>query len=214
MPTVAVLRLAGNTIGLFTVDVEKVFLSQILPMNEVVPTILEILKYTIPSGIVFATAYYLLSKFLEEQRNIEMLRAKASASTTASDSSGIITLRLQAYERLILLLERIEPSQMVPRLHKPGVSGAIFAQELKQTVRSEYEHNLTQQIYVSEQAWDKVMESRNAVNQLIDLAQTNAGEKASGVQFSSVLFEILAKAGVSPTADGIETLRNEARQLL
>lgn len=182
-------------------------------MNEVLSTILEILKYTIPSGIVFMTAYFLMRKFFEEQRKIELLRAKSNPVTdsTGSDNTAV---RLQAYERLILLLERIEPSQMVPRIHRPGISGAVFARELQKTVRDEYEHNLTQQIYVSAQAWNKVLEGRNAVNQLIDLSSKKVGENATGVQFSTVLFEILTKAGVSPTAEGIEILRNEARQLL
>jgi hypothetical protein len=52
------------------------------------------------------------------------------------------------------------------------------------------------------------------VNQLIELASKNVGDNATGVQFSSVLFDILSKAGISPTADAIETLKAEARQLL
>lgn len=182
-------------------------------MNEVLSTILEILKYTVPSGIVFVTAYYLLSKFFDEQRKAELLKAKVTHSAPSSGGETVV-LRLQAYERLILLLERIEPSQMVPRVHRPGVSGAAFARELQKTIRDEYEHNLTQQIYVSVPAWNKVMEGKNAVNQLIDLAAKKVGENATGVQFSTVLFEILAKAGVSPTAEGIEILKAEARQLL
>ncbi len=181
-------------------------------MNEVVATLLEILKYTVPSGIVFATAYFLMQKFFEEQRSLELIKAKTAQPSKSG--SATITLRLQAYERLILLLERIEPSQMVPRIHKPGISGVMMARELQKTVRDEYEHNLTQQIYVSAQAWNKVIESRNAINQVIDLAANKVGENGTGVQFSTAMFEILATAGVSPTAEGIETLRNEARQLL
>jgi hypothetical protein len=182
-------------------------------MNEVLSTILEILKYTIPSGIVFVTAYFLMRKFFDQQRKIELLRAKSNQTATTPGSNNT-AIRLQAYERLILLLERIEPSQMVPRVHTPGISGAVFARELQKTVRDEYEHNLTQQIYVSEQAWNKVIESRNAVNQLVNLAAKKVGENATGVQFSTALFEILTTAGISPTNEGIEILRSEARQLL
>ena len=190
--------------------VEYIILAQILTMNEVVSVILEILKYTIPSGIVFATAYFLLRKFFEEQHKIELLKLKSQPVAKAD----LTVTRLQAYERLILLLERIEPSQMVPRIHRPGVSASVFLRDLKQTIREEYEHNLTQQIYVSSTSWNKLDESRNAVNQLIDLAYQKVGEAGTGVQLSSVLFEILSRAGVSPTADAIETLKAEARQLL
>lgn len=177
-------------------------------MNETVSVILEILKYTIPSGIVFATAYFLLKKFLEEQRQIVLIQAKAGFR------SEMIPTRLQAYERLILFLERIEPNQMVPRVHHPTMSASLFKRELQKTIRDEFEHNLTQQIYVSNDTWNKLVESRNAVNQLIELTSKNVGENATGMQFSAVLFEILSKAGVSPTADAIETLKAEAHQLL
>ena len=177
-------------------------------MSEIVSVILEILKYTIPSGIVFATAYFLIKTFLEEQRQIAIIQAKANSK------SEMIPTRLQAYERLILFLERIEPNQMIPRVHRPAMNSSVFKRELQKTIRDEFEHNLTQQIYVSSSAWNKLIESRNAVNQLIELGSKNVGDNATGVQFSSVLFEILSKAGVSPTADAIETLKAEARQLL
>lgn len=177
-------------------------------MNEVVSVILEILKYTVPSGIVFATAYFLLKKFLEEQRQVAIIQAKANSR------SEMIPTRLQAYERLILFLERIEPNQMIPRVHRPDMTAAVFKRELQRTIREEFEHNLTQQIYVSSDAWKKLIESRNGVNQLIELAGNKVGDNATGIQLSSVLFEILSKAGVSPTAAAIETLKAEARQLL
>lgn len=204
----------GNNSCLFTVDVEKVILAQIATMNEVVSTILEILKYTVPSGIVFITAYFLLKKFMEEQRQITLAQAKATANTANNQGSTMIPTRLQAYERLILFLERIEPNQMIPRVHRPAMTASIFKRELQRTIREEFEHNLTQQIYVSSEAWKQLIESRNAVNQLIELASKTVGENATGVQFSSVLFEILSKAGVSPTAGAIEVLKAEARQLL
>ncbi len=204
----------GNNLCLFTVDVEKVFLAQIATMNEVVSTILEILKYTVPSGIVFITAYFLLKKFMEEQRQISLAQAQATAKIANNQGSTMIPTRLQAYERLILFLERIEPNQMIPRVHRPAMTASIFKRELQRTIREEFEHNLTQQIYVSSEAWKNLTESRDAVNQLIELAYKNVGDNATGVQLSSALFEILSKAGVSPTAGAIEVLKAEARQLL
>ena len=177
-------------------------------MNEVVSVLLEILKYTIPSGIVFATAYFLLKQFLEEHHKVETLRAKANAK------SDFLPTRLQAYERLILLLERIEPTQMLPRIHRPAMTALVLQRELQKSVRDEFEHNLAQQLYVSDASWKKVIESREAVNQVINLASKNMGDNASGVQYSSVLFEILSKAGVSPTSEAIAMLKAEARQLL
>lgn len=183
-------------------------------MNEAVSIILEILKYTVPSGIVFATAYFLLKKFLEEQRNIALIQAKSQDKTTSNSAPTMLATRLQAYERLVLFLERIEPNQMVPRVLRAGMSAAQFRQELQRTVRDEFEHNLTQQIYVSDGAWNKLIESRNAVNQLIELTAKNVDENATAMQFGTGLFEILSNAGISPTEEAIKALKAEAHQLL
>lgn len=198
----------NNSITINLIRYLDIHLPQIEAMDQAVSAIIEILKYTVPSGIVFATAYFLLKKFLEEQRQVAIIQAKAESR------SEMIPTRLQAYERLILFLERIEPNQMIPRVHRPAMSSAVFRRELQKTIRDEFEHNLTQQLYVSSDAWNKLIESRNAVTQLVELAGKSVGDDATGVQFSNALFEILAKAGVSPTAGAIETLKSEARQLL
>lgn len=187
---------------------KRYFWRKLEVMETAVSTILEILKYTIPSGIVFATAYFLLQQFLKEQRELAIIKAKSNSK------SSMIPTRLQAYERLILFCERIEPNQMIPRIHRPAMTAQVFKREIQRTIRDEFEHNLTQQLYVSNEAWNKVLESRNAVNHIVDLAMQNVGENASGVQLSSAMFEILAKAGVSPTSKAIATLKAEARQLL
>ena len=187
---------------------KRYFWRKLEVMETAVSTILEILKYTIPSGIVFATAYFLLQQFLKEQRELAIIKAKSNSK------SSMIPTRLQAYERLILFCERIEPNQMIPRIHRPAMTAQVFKREIQRTIRDEFEHNLTQQLYVSNEAWNKVLESRNAVNHIVDLAMQNVGENASGVQLSSAMFEILAKAGVSPTSKAITTLKAEARQLL
>ena len=66
-------------------------------MSEIVSVILEILKYTIPSGIVFVTAYFLLKTFLEEQRQVALIQASANAKNVVGPSSGVISTRLQAF---------------------------------------------------------------------------------------------------------------------
>ncbi len=177
-------------------------------MEEVAKEILEILKYTVPSGIVFATAYFMLRKFFDEQRKVEILKAKANAK------KDTLPTRLQAYERLILLLERIEPANLILRVHVPAMSARVFHRELLKTVKGEFEHNMAQQLYVSNDCWNNIIASKNAVIQLINLSEKNLKDGATGLELSNALFEIVAKAGVSPTANALVTLKNEARQLL
>lgn len=177
-------------------------------MNQIVIEILEILKYTVPSGIVFATAFFLLRQFLEEKRKVEIIKAKVEAR------SNMLPTRLQAYERLLLFLERIEPTNLMVRVYRPAMSAKVLQRELLKTVREEFEHNLAQQLYVSDNCWNETGRSKEAVVQLINLAAEKTSDNATGTELSNALFEIVTKAGISPTASGIEVVKNEARQLL
>jgi len=177
-------------------------------MSETVSVILEILKYTVPSGIVFATAFFMLRQFLDEKRKMEVIKAKAASR------SGLLPTRLQAFERILLFLERIEPTKLLVRVYKPAMSSEMLQRELSKTVREEFEHNLAQQLYVSNDCWNRTRNSKEAVLQLISLAAASTSRNAPGSELSNTLFEIVAKAGVSPTEASIEALKNEARQLL
>lgn len=84
-------------------------------------------------------------------------------------SDVVIPLKIQAYERLVLYLERIRFSVLVKRVFMPGMSRADLQFALIQNVQDEFEHNLAQRLYVSEPTWfnvviikDEVLKSINA----------------------------------------------------
>src|ERR1700741_706539 len=110
----------------------------------------EIVKIILPAGIVFITTYYLVKNFLDHESRKKTLDLKLA------NQAVITPIRLQAYERVVLFLERINPNSMVMRLNKTG-SAANFQGELLKTIRNEFEHNLSQQIYMSSKAWESVL---------------------------------------------------------
>ena len=112
--------------------------------------LLEILKYVLPSLVVLAAAYYLLKLFLDNEQNKRLSDIKMAGYKI------ITPIRLQAYERLVLFIERISPESLVMRVHKPELSAMQMQTNLIQTIREEFEHNLSQQVYVSSQAWELV----------------------------------------------------------
>ncbi|WP_462281435.1 DUF7935 family protein, partial [Salinivirga cyanobacteriivorans] len=114
---------------------------------------LEILKYILPGLIVFAAVYLVLHYHLKQQRE------KAKVEVMLNNRKTIIPLRLQAYERLLLFLERISPEALIMRIQRPSLSVFELQSKLLQTIRTEFDHNLTQQLYVSNDAWKYV---RNA----------------------------------------------------
>ncbi len=117
-------------------------------------TIAEILKYVLPSLVVLATAYYLLKLFLDKEAEKTEIQMKSDLQKLS------LPVRMQAYERLVLLLERIEPAGLLIRSNVPGMSAAQLQSELVQSIRSEFEHNLSQQLYVSTKVWEMVRNAR------------------------------------------------------
>jgi hypothetical protein len=136
-------------------------------------------------------------------------------SQPAGNAGIIIPLQLQAYERLVLLIERISPENLVSRLHQPAVNKSEMQQLLVQTIKTEFDYNVAQQIYVSSDAWEAV---RNVKEQLISLINRIAGQlppDASGMELNKKLLELVMKSeGPFPTQAALEVLNTEAKKLL
>ena len=173
-------------------------------------TLLEIAKYTVPAIVVGATAYFMLKQFLEDRKTREH---KPHTQPTTQPTDSLISVRMQAYERLILLLERIDPNSLIVRVHRPGMTAKQLQAELLTNVRNEFEHNSTQQLYVSSGVWGKVTASKDAVIQVVNLAAQKMNDQSSGLDLSGILIEIISRSGVHPTKEALEAIKAEARQL-
>ena len=123
--------------------------------------LLEIAAYTLPALITGGVAFMMMQKFYvseENKRKFELLRENQKQS---------LPIRLQAYERIVLLLERINPTQLLLRITPVNTSKEDYAALLSHHIQTEYEHNLTQQIYVSTATWEMVLKAKNSTLQLI-----------------------------------------------
>ena len=170
-------------------------------------TLLELLKYTVPAFIVFVSCFFILKKFMDNEYRKQLLELrKANQNYTTP-------LRLQAYERMILFLERVSLNNLVSRVSKQGQSAKQLQSDLIITVRTEFEHNLSQQIYVSSNAWEAVKLSKEEVIKVINIAATQLKDEDKGVELSQKIFEILLKLEVSPTQSAITQIKKEVRQL-
>ena len=79
----------------------------------------------------------------------------------------IMPLKVQAYERFLLYLERVQLPQLVKRVYAPGIEKGVFHLQLLQNVREEFEHNLAQQLYVANTTWNAVQNAKEElVNQI------------------------------------------------
>jgi hypothetical protein len=162
----------------------------------------EIVKIILPAGIVFITTYYLVKNFLDHESRRKTVDLKLA------NQAVITPIRLQAYERVILFLERINPSSMVMRLNKAG-SAANFQGELLKTIRTEFEHNLSQQIYMSNRAWELVVRAKEETIKLINVSSTRVSPDSTAMELAQAIINVSAQLSELPTKSAIEGIKKE-----
>ena len=106
----------------------------------------ETMQYMVPALVVFLVTYFTLKKMLDEDYRRKELEVKSKRST------DLTPMKLQAYERLTILLERIRLDNLVMRLADPNLSATAFMHRLSASINEEFNHNVSQQIFVSDQA--------------------------------------------------------------
>jgi len=169
--------------------------------------LLEILKYTLPALIVFANSFLLIQLNLkneEKKRRHEMLVEKKIT---------ILPLRLQAYERLILFLERIAPEALVMRIGVQEMNVKDTLNELISSIRTEYEHNLVQQTYISSQGWEMVKAAKNNMIKMVTESAKDFKPSANGLLLSRQILEDAVETKENPVAPAIEYLKKEVREM-
>jgi hypothetical protein len=123
---------------------------------------------------------------------IQRKQAKAGLSTAKPAGAIASTpLKLQAYERLILLADRIALPNLISRSNQPGLNVREMQNLLVQTIRQEFDHNITQQIYVSPEAWDAIRNLKEQNLLIINQVSTFLPETASGQDLNKALLEMV-----------------------
>ena len=153
----------------------------------------EVLILGLPLAGMLLITYFLLQHFFnkslkENQKELLALKSKVT-----------LPLKMQAYERAILFLERIDPSNMIIRAHKNGMTAAALHIELLKIIREEYTHNMSQQIYISPNSWKELIKGKEETIQLINTSINQINENANGIELSAKIFERVTQNKVSPT---------------
>lgn len=169
--------------------------------------LIELLKIIIPSGVVFAAAYFLVKRFLDNDQKRREFELKKS------NQSMITPLKIQAYERVVIYLERITPNNLVIRVNKNAVNARQLHLELVNAIKSEFEHNLSQQIYISEGAWKMVKNAKEEILQLINIASSKVPNEASSKELAMTILNITSNLEKKlPTELAIEYIKKEIAQ--
>jgi hypothetical protein len=135
--------------------------------------------------------------------------------TLSKDSAATRTIQLQAYERLLILVDRIALPSVITRVNQPNISAREMQLLLTQNIRSEFDYNITQQIYVSAEAWNAVknLKEQNLliINQLANVLPPNA----TGLDLNKLLLEFLMNDKKGSLHEVVsEVLSYEAKKLM
>lgn len=170
-------------------------------------TFLEILKYTLPAFIVFLTVFFTLQKIIKNEQ------AKRKTELVLNNQKLMLPIRVQAYERMVLFLERIAPQSMVLRTQKSNMTNQDLQNALLKTVRKEYEHNIAHQLYISDKAWEIVKKAKENLTKEINQTALQVKPTGHSIQYSKLLLERVLDAKNDPTREAIKYLKSEMREL-
>jgi len=146
----------------------------------------------------------------------ESLSAKEGpqfTEVTREERAALLQLRLQANERLIVFIDRLNPANLFLRLHQPGIGAKELQSLILNEVRSEYQHNVSQQLYLSTGNWIVLSKLKDDTLAMINNAVATLPAEASGVDLSRKVLEHVAAISENPYDLTIELLKQDIHQL-
>lgn len=166
--------------------------------------IVQLLLTIFPAAIVGGVVYLVLRQLLQRDQQREQFALRKDLRSTS------LPLRLQAYERLSLLCERIQVNNLLLRAQPEGRNANQLRAELLLNIQQEYEHNITQQVYVSEKLWLIIQAARDDTAEMISLAADTGG---SAQDMANRLMNMLLERGDNPLSTAQRAIRQEAGSL-
>jgi hypothetical protein len=169
-------------------------------------TFIQFLNTVLPASIVLFGMYLIVKSFLEKDFQKKLVEIKLKSTET------ILPIRLQAYERVCLLLERLSPANLVPRINDQSYNAAVFHKRLIMEVREEFNHNLSQQVYMSDNAWNVTKAAINDLNSILNAASGTVDPEAKGIELAKNIFERYGSLEQDPIATALTIVKDEIRQ--
>jgi hypothetical protein len=175
--------------------------------------IINLLILLIPCCAIVLIVYVIITNFFdnEEKRRTQELKKTLGVE----NSKTLLPIRLQAYERLILYLERTHPNNLLQRVSGHQISVSEYREILVRTIRSEFEYNLSQQLYISNESWKIAITAKDQVIQLIHQIAMKLPNDVSGIELSKALFSYIFETNENefPTNVAIEFIKEDVKTL-
>lgn len=168
--------------------------------------IIELLAYTLPALITGGVAYFLFKSYFKDQQNTRMWLLQKENQKDA------LPLRLQAFERMVLFLERINPTKLLIRITPLSSDKNDYENYVIAQIDQEFEHNLTQQIYMTDECWTIIVSAKNATIQMIRNANRSERVDTADKLREVILNDLMEKQ--TPSSAALSYLKNEVSSFL
>lgn len=168
--------------------------------------LIEFGKIIIPATLVLYAVYLTVRSFMTKEIELKKLEVRSRSIET------ILPARLQAYERMTLFLERIAPQNLLIRLTNPAFTARDFQKVLLDEIRNEYNHNVSQQVYMGEEVWNQIRNAKEDLVILINEAATSLPAEATCIDLSKKIFEMTMNKQVDLIGLALTELKREIQQ--
>lgn len=169
--------------------------------------LLEFGKILLPAGLVLYAMYLTFRSFLQKEMEKKLLDIRMKSQ------EYVLPIRLQAYERMCLFLERISPKNIIPRVNNGQMTSAELHGAILHEIREEWNHNLSQQLYMSDEAWKLVRTAMEEIITVMNETRTRTEPDSRGIEFARAVIGQLMEREHEPVDYPLTFLKNEIREV-
>lgn len=172
-----------------------------------VPVLMSLIPILIGISLSAIAFHYILKINMSKFLNL------SAFETNKENRTHFLPLRIQAHERLIIFIDRINPANLLVRLHQQGIDIATLHAVILNEIRTEYQHNITQQLYVSSENWAVIKKLKEDTIAMINNAVQGLPNHSSGIELSKVILQHMAEIEQNPYDLSIELIKRDIQRL-
>ena len=172
----------------------------------IITIVLSILAAFALAGALF---YLLAKRYFDQQQKQQLLQMKLDERRETLRT--VTPIRLQAYERMALFLERISPNSLVLRCYQPGMDLRLLQGVMTKNIRDEWEHNLSQQVYLSTDLWTRIREAKDEMINLVNSSAVSLSSETDPTRLAASIFASAAQH--SPVDEALDAMHRELNEL-
>lgn len=169
---------------------------------------IEVLKYTLPALIVLLAAWLVMSKEMQNEDARRSFEVRRNAQNVTQP------IRLRAYERLALMLERTTPEFLLLNMQLQNMTAGQLQIELLHKIRDEFDHNISQQIYVNDDTWMAIISARETMLGFVNTCTSHVGNDAPAMTLAQVMLTAYNSNGETNNQKAMNLLKQEVREII